>query len=333
MIYAGIDEAGYGPRIGPLAVGLSVFEVTAAEPLIRLGHAPVTPDLWTLLRGVVRRACEVGRTRAALYVDDSKRLKGAPSVSGRHPLDRIEKGVLAFLHALGAEPTTDEELYASLGTCLEAAPWYVCDPLAAPLSTTWEHLRTLSNGLKSGLARRGVTPLLMRCELIGEGKFNEIVSERGSKAIVNFAASAAHLREVWERYGQRAPVVAMDRQGGRIRYGALLGDAIHRAEVRTIEETNERSVYELTDRGDHPERRMIVLVEVGADSMHLPTALASMTAKLVRELAMIRLNRHWCARVPALRPTAGYGADANRWLREVAPSLSAGDLARLVRLA
>ena len=45
----------------------------------------------------------------------------------------------------------------------------------------------------------------------------------------------------------------------------------------------------------------------------MAVALASMTAKLVRELAMHRFNRHWCGRVPELKPTAGYRQDASRW--------------------
>ena len=41
----------------------------------------------------------------------------------------------------------------------------------------------------------------------------------------------------------------------------------------------------------------------------LPTALASMTAKYLRELSMRAFNEFWCARVTGLRPTAGYPMD------------------------
>ena len=50
----------------------------------------------------------------------------------------------------------------------------------------------------------------------------------------------------------------------------------------------------------------------------LPTALASMTAKYLRELSMRAFNEYWCARVPNLRPTAGYPGDASRFRGEVA---------------
>ena len=51
-----------------------------------------------------------------------------------------------------------------------------------------------------------------------------------------------------------------------------------------------------------------------------PTALASMVAKYVAgELSMLAFNRYWCARLPELRPTAGYPTDARRFDREVGP--------------
>jgi hypothetical protein len=50
---------------------------------------------------------------------------------------------------------------------------------------------------------------------------------------------------------------------------------------------------------------------------YLPTALASMTAKYLRELSMRAFNEFWCARVPGLRPTAGYPTDAPRFKREI----------------
>src|SRR6185436_16287727 len=50
---------------------------------------------------------------------------------------------------------------------------------------------------------------------------------------------------------------------------------------------------------------------------HLPTALASMTAKYLRELAMRPFNAFWQRHVPDLRPTAGYSGDAQRFFGEI----------------
>ena len=43
-----------------------------------------------------------------------------------------------------------------------------------------------------------------------------------------------------------------------------------------------------------------------------------MTAKYLRELSMRAFNEFWCARVPDLRPTAGYPYDARRFRKEIA---------------
>ena len=51
----------------------------------------------------------------------------------------------------------------------------------------------------------------------------------------------------------------------------------------------------------------------------MPTALASMTAKYVRELAMIAFNAFWINHLPNLRPTAGYPLDAKRFRKAIAP--------------
>lgn len=340
LIYAGIDEAGYGPRIGPLAVGLSVFRLCGDDvaPCIGGDRVDVTalPCLWKRLRTVIGKSDDRRRQRRpAVYVDDSKRLKGANGLKTRHPLDRLEQAVLALLATRDVRPTTDEEVFAALGSSLDLAPWYEGEALAAPVTTTREHIGVMAMALRAGLQRAAVESLALRCELVGEAQFNEIVADTGSKAVVNFGAATTHLRYVWREFGHERPIVAVDRQGGRVCYGRPLADAFPDATVRAIDEVRERSVYEVVERQGRGGggRRMIVCFEIESDGHHLPTALASMTAKLAREMAMARLNRYWSTRIPELKPTAGYGADANRWLRIVEPHLKSRDRTRLVRQA
>ena len=333
MLIVGIDEAGYGPRIGPLTVGLSVFRAPTADTS---DNDPPLPDLWLRLRRVVGRAGASSTARTIVTVDDSKRLKGA--ASSRSPMGRIEQSVLAFLALLGQTPTNDAAVLGALGTDVELAPWYMGEPLPAPVSTTPEHIGVMAAGVRSGLARAGVELVLLGCRLVGEAAFNERVAETGSKAVVNFTTAGQHLREVWRRFGAEGPTVVVDRQGGRRCYGSGLARAIPGSTVRALDERHERSVYLIEEKRDAVptgarRRRMRVIFEIEADSRHLSTALASMTAKYVRELAMARLNRYWCGRSPGLAPTAGYGLDAKRWLREVEPLLSVRDRDHLIRRA
>ena len=71
-----------------------------------------------------------------------------------------------------------------------------------------------------------------------------------------------------------------------------------------------------------------------AESSSPLAALASMTAKYLRECYMSFFNRYWTARVPGAAPTAGYPADARRFFEALRPliereSLQHSDVLRL----
>jgi hypothetical protein len=78
-------------------------------------------------------------------------------------------------------------------------------------------------------------------------------------------------------------------------------------------ESRAQSVY----RFGPAERRVEIRFRTKAE-VCLPVALASMASKYLRELAMMGLNAFWGARVPGLRPTAGYPQDARRFKAEIA---------------
>ena len=96
LIYCGFDEAGYGPMLGPLCVGMAAFRVRGWEAD---GHAP---DLWELLsRGVCRDARD---KRGRVAIADSKKLKLSNQLKTKHPLVHLERGVLSVLAASGSTP-------------------------------------------------------------------------------------------------------------------------------------------------------------------------------------------------------------------------------------
>ena len=90
--------------------------------------------------------------------------------------------------------------------------------------------------------------------------------------------------------------------------------------VQPIEETPARSTYDL------PASRCRIEFCVGGEDRG-PVALASMTAKYVRELAMEAFNRFWIEQSPGLAPTAGYPVDAARWRRDAAAAIRAAGIA------
>jgi len=293
----GIDEAGYGPLLGPLVV---------AAVAVRVPAASACP--WTLLASAV--ASRPAARGPRLLVADSKLvLRGR----GAAALARLELPVLAFLHVAGVAPRRLEELLAAVapgGDATLTEPWYRDDATTLPVATSADAVAAAAERLAATAARAGTGLAAVRCSVLGEGRYNRAVAAAGNKAAVLFDLAAKVLAAV--RCGATRRVV-VDRQGGRARYGAHLQRALPGAFVWTEGESAAASSYRVCDGVGEFE----LSFEVAADRRHFSVALASMVAKYVRELCMDRFNRYWAARVPGLAPTAGYWSDGLRFLAEV----------------
>ena len=118
-------------------------------------------------------------------------------------------------------------------------------------------------------------------------------------------------------------LVWCDRHGGRKAYAGLVARHFDTTLPQVLEETARQSRYRIAAAGGVAPAE--VDFSVGGEA-RLPVALASMTAKYLRELSMEAFNAHWCGALPGLRPTAGYPVDARRWFDEAAPALRAAGL-------
>lgn len=329
MLLAGIDEAGYGPVLGPLCVGMAVLRSpdttppsTPADP-----HAEA-PDLWkALISGVSRKPDRTGR----IPVADSKALKLANDTKTRHPLIHLERGVLSFLHQASGPCTHDADLFEKLGLCLPDHACYQVDP--TPLPIAGSSIAIAANLVQRACAEANLSVLAIRAHAISEDEFNTIVDQRGTKAEATLEAIGRHLATLLELQRQTPEVIHLvcDRLGGRQSYGSTLSKLMQAAGapawVDVLHESPDISAY--TVRHDHGTIRVDFRVE--GESAWLPTALASMTAKFTRELAMHRFNRYWSTKLAELKPTAGYYADAQRWLKDAQSVLTDADRHTLIR--
>jgi hypothetical protein len=141
--------------------------------------------------------------------------------------------------------------------------------------------------------------------------FNQRLTECDGKGALLSHSTLGLLSELLQNVSEPTLVVC-DKHGGRNRYGPLLQHFFPDCFVETHNESRACSTY----RWGPPLRRVEVRFLAGGESF-LPSALASMTAKYLREQAMAAFNAFWQRQVPGLRPTAGYPQDARRFWDDI----------------
>lgn len=318
VVYAGIDEAGYGPMLGPLCVGCVALRVHDPDEAIE------PPNLWRRLAPVVCRAR--GKKASRIAVDDSKRLKGSNAASTVHPLHRLERGVMAFHGQIHDLPTIDQEAFDTWGVRVPDHAWYR-STTAVPLARTRDETRIDAARLRRRLSGAGIEHLNHACRAIDADEFNRSLRVLRSKAAINFDAILRLIDETWRRFAGEEVRIGVDRQSGRRFYREPLQQAWPEASIAILVEDDRTSRYRL----EHPSRGVLTLeFEVDADAKRFPVALASMTAKLTRELFMLRMNRYFGSLREELKPTAGYFGDARRYLDELRPVIESRAIDRAV---
>ena len=301
-IVAGIDEAGFGPVLGPLVVSTSVFDVP--DELADV-------SMWKLLSGIVSRA--TSKKRHLIPIADSKKLySGLRSEKG---LEHLERGVLCMLASANKRPITLQQLvdFVAPSAWQRACEELWNGDLPLPHELEPSGVLVMGNSLAGRMQKVGIKLLDLRCEPVFAGEYNRLVAATNNKSVLLFDIASRLFVRVWRLTppGQLAKLY-VDHQGGRVHYLQGLQRVFAGCQFKVVEECETLSAYRIT--GD---REMEIVFAVKAEDQHLPVALASMASKYLRELFMAVFNRFWQQHLPDLAPTAGYYSDGSRFYLEI----------------
>ena len=189
-ILAGIDEAGFGPVLGPLVVGATAWEVPDH-------HADAS--LWKLLAGAVSK--KVSKRKGLVAIADSKKLYGGQR---NDDLRLLERGVLATLAGAGLRFGFLREFVRhvcpSAATELAGYPWYSHDDPALPLSLTPTDIALAGNSLGGAMTRGGCALRAVRAECVFETEYNRLVTASNNKSASLFDITCRLLMFLWHTF-------------------------------------------------------------------------------------------------------------------------------------
>jgi ribonuclease HII len=292
----GIDEAGYGPNLGPL--------VQASVALYLPGDDRAG---WKTLRRCVCRCGE--KPNGRLLVDDSKQ------VYTRHGLAALELGVHAMLGCPARrefrgflDSVSRERWFERLAQEF----WFDAGEFVPLEESATECLR---ERVKNYGARIGTVAAILTPTAV----FNHVVDHSDSKATLlmnGLCELVANLSQLLP-LDQESVVFQCDKLGGRNFYAGLLQDAFPDGWIVPECESGEESRYRI----DLLDRPITVVFRPRADADSVAVALASMLCKYLRELCMLQFNRFWATQIPGIKPTAGYPGDSKRFFDEIKPAM------------
>jgi ribonuclease HII len=301
------DEAGYGPNLGPLAIGATrwTFPDAATDPK-------------AILDGLVfDQKSQLNRFESE-YDNPGLMIADSKAVYSSGKIELLERGVLGCLYTIHQTvPGNVGELLKLLQvdeTQIQDADYFQSNDIGLPLKSDRSMIESAGRRLREKLDESGCSLEELAVTLVFPKQFNRGIEEYGNKASCLTAASlqliAAQMIRADARSKDRFDI-RCDKHGGRSHYAPAIQEQFNNTWVTIEEEGRPRSSYRFDDD------RVVISFTAKGESW-LPIALASMCAKYTRELFMLRWNRFWKTHLPHLKPTKGYPVDAKRFKKDIA---------------
>ena len=293
----GMDEAGYGPNLGPLVVSATVWEVP--------GNPKLT-SFWEEFHGLIVRHSP--QHADEIQIADSKVVHDPNK--GIHALER---GVLAAWNVLYSSPASLFSLWDQIAVIPRGdshrEPWLSRDDLALPQQTEPSDIARWAQLWLNRSGTNGIHLRAIRSDVVLTRRFNNLTTQLNNKAMALSGISMQLLKSVLPLTRGEPTMIWCDKHGGRNRYDDLLLEIAGDSFISRLDEGPERSRYRIGP--------LEICFQTKAEA-HLPVALASMTCKYLRESTMELFNRFWRTHLPDLVATKGYPQDAKRFKLQIA---------------
>jgi ribonuclease HII len=296
----GTDEAGYGPNLGPLTIAGTLWETESTET-----------DLYHALSDAVANQSTRSAKSQKVFIADSKKV-----YSGS--IEQLETNVLAVVYALsGKIPADWQELIELLcpqhsETHSQRQLWLDEQKKNLPLAADLDNVKILGDLFQQSCTRADVRLLGIECHPIFPPQFNEELILLGNKATLLSTYTLKIVHRLMTHCDDDTEI-GCDKHGGRSKYAGLVQAILAEELVLVGNETREISDYSFR-KDDHD---VFIRFQAKGESF-LPTALASMVAKYLREVFMAIWNQYWIKHLPEIKPTKGYPVDAKRFKSEIA---------------
>jgi ribonuclease HII len=307
-LVVGIDEAGYGPSMGPLVIGATAWRVPADVSISSLSTI-LAPELKPVPRGSGDHWISIG---------DSKKI-----LVGKNGWQSLCSGARWLLEHLWGERddwwSHASNLASTDWSRARAVAWYsyLDEPLLVFEGEANDAVKRAQQSADEKLAQSGIELVAAKTRLIDEPFFNLQMESLGNKATLLSESSLALAKELclqcWNGEVNERTEIYCDKHGGRNRYQPLLMHCFDDQWFTIDSESSTLSRYHTTWNN----QSLSIQFQVGGDSL-VPSAAASVLAKWMREVCMLSLNKFWQSKsAKPLAPTAGYYVDAVRFTAEI----------------
>ena len=292
--FIGMDEAGYGPNLGPLTIASTLWETPSN---------PHSCDFAALLKEVLDTQSTCKKTK--LHIADSKLVN-----TGKNGFLSLETSALTLLNLTGVETSSIRKILKQVcqsptmsAESLDEIPWFKQD-LSLPVEVEFNMVETMTKRLQQCMEKNDVHCRQIQVQLIPANQFNQLLDQFGSKGVVLSTLAFELLSHIWSPDSQAETLFVGDKHGGRNRYDEFLAQIVDDSMIFRLEEGRPVSRYRVNSTE--------IRFQAKGES-HLPVAAASIIAKYLREVTMIQFNTFWNQHCPNVKPTKGYPVDAKRF--------------------